>query len=84
MINRGFSLKVHPKDTVSLTLLALKIQLGPINSLLSVCGYVLKCLNENCPQRGVFDACWDLFHCSKWDTHATQLSAVGALGAPAP
>lgn len=75
MINRGFSLKVHLKDTVSLTLLALKTHLGPISSLLSVQGYVLKCLNENCPQRGVFDGCCgrrDLFHCSKWDTHATQ------------
>ena len=26
----------------------------------------------------------DLFHCSKWDTHATQESAVGVSGAPAP
>lgn len=52
MVNRRFALKIHPKDMVYLTLLVPKTRLDPINSLFSILGYVLKCLNKNCPPKG--------------------------------
>lgn len=53
MVNRGFSLKVHPEGNLPYSACT-QSRLDPISSLFFILWYVLKCLNKNCPQKGTF------------------------------